>query len=127
MAITLGIFLRYDYSLNMNIQVIGHKKCKGTQKGIRFLKERSMDHQFRNILEKELSPGEWAKIFQQIPADDLVNSDHPLYKKKGLSYQIYDPKELLQESPALLKTPILRIDQKFHLGYNEKNWKQWLS
>lgn len=126
-AIILGIFLKSNYSIAMNIQVIGTKKCKETQKGIRFLKERSMDYHFRDIQDKELSPGEWTKIFQQINCDNLLNADHPLYKKKGLSYQIFDVKETLIENPLLLRTPILRVDQKFYLGFDQKKWKEWLN
>ena len=40
------------------IQIFGTKKCKDTQKALRFFKERSLELQFRDIAEKAPSPGE---------------------------------------------------------------------
>ena len=59
------------------IQVFGTKKCKDTQKALRFFKERSVELQFRDIAEKAPSPGE---------LDDMAKANETAWKRfaKGL-------------------------------------------
>ena len=46
-------------------QIIGNKKCILTKKALRYCKERSIDFQFVDLQMRELSPGEWEKIFSK--------------------------------------------------------------
>ena len=68
------------------IQVIGTKKCKDTQKVIRFLKERRIDFQFIDLQVKGLSPGELKKISQKIPLDELMDKSSKEYERLNLKY-----------------------------------------
>ena len=47
----------------MNIQIIGTKKCKETQKAERYFKERRIPFHFRDLTEKGLAKGELRKYF----------------------------------------------------------------
>ncbi len=51
----------------MNIQIIGTKKCKETQKAERFFKERRIPYHFRDLTEKGISKGELENINRAIP------------------------------------------------------------
>ena len=57
----------------MNIQIIGTKKCKETQKAERFFKERNIQFHFGDLTIKGLSKGELDNIKRKIPIDILLN------------------------------------------------------
>ncbi|KAA3631214.1 MAG: ArsC family transcriptional regulator, partial [Calditrichaeota bacterium] len=46
----------------MILQIFGTKKCKDSQKAIRFFKERSINFQFIDLAEKAMSKGELESI-----------------------------------------------------------------
>lgn len=106
----------------MNIQIIGTKKCGDTKKAIRFFQERGIKYHFVDLAERDLSPGEWDNIFRQFPPADLVDEQSGAYKKKGLAWMDYDPREELMENPGLLKTPLTRWDRSFTLGFDLKEF-----
>jgi arsenate reductase-like glutaredoxin family protein len=90
------------------LQIIGTKKCILTKKALRYCKERSIEHQFVDLLQRSLSDGEWTKVFQQINSEDLIDSSSLYFKKQGYSYREYEAQEELLEHPELLKTPLLK-------------------
>ncbi|MCB5250464.1 MAG: ArsC/Spx/MgsR family protein [Candidatus Cloacimonadales bacterium] len=100
------------------IQIIGTKKCRDTQKVIRYLKERGIDFQFKDLQIKGLSLGEITKISQQIPIDDLIDKNSKEYEKLNLKYIIHDKLEKLLAQPLLFKTPIIRKQNKAFLGFD---------
>ncbi|WP_028973341.1 arsenate reductase family protein [Spirochaeta cellobiosiphila] len=107
----------------MSIQIMGTKKCKDTQKALRYFKERGVQVHFRDLNDKALSKGELDKICQKIKAQDLIDESSSFYKKKGLAYMEYDPREELLEHPDLVKTPIVRSGSESILGVQEALWK----
>ena len=109
----------------MNIQIIGTKKCKDTQKAHRFFKERGVKFQTLDLKEKGLSKGELKNILSRVSSDDLVNTDAPLYKKK-FAYMDFDPEEELLEHPELIRTPVIRCEGRVSVGYDPQTWKSWL-
>lgn len=100
------------------IQIIGTKKCKGTMKALRFLKERGIDHQFVDLAQRNLSRGELEHVAQHLGADNLLDRESKDFKKRGMEYLVYDPLEELEENPGLLKTPVIRTRKKVLQGFN---------
>lgn len=109
----------------MAIQIFGTKKCKETQKVIRFFKERRVQAHFIDLKEKAISKGELNSITRSIPLDDLIDKNSKEYEKKNLKYVQHDIEEVLLECPMLFKTPIVRNGQKAVLGYNPGILKEW--
>ncbi|HOE90656.1 MAG TPA: ArsC/Spx/MgsR family protein [Candidatus Cloacimonadota bacterium] len=105
------------------IQIIGTKKCKDTQKAIRFLKERNIQFQFIDLQVKGLSAGELKKVSQKIPLDELMDKDSKEYEQLNLKYIRHDPFEKLLEHPLLLKTPIIRKQNSSSLGFDADKLK----
>lgn len=103
----------------MNIQVIGTKKCKDTQKVERFLKDRSISFHFADLTERGISVGELNKIASGRDASDLINVESKTYKKKNFKYMDYNPLEEILENPELLITPIIRDGNKVLIGFNK--------
>lgn len=110
----------------MNIQIMGTKKCSDTKKAERFFKERRIQFHFRDITEKEISPGEFNKITQKIDLDDLIDKEGKQYKKRGLEYMVFNTEEELKSDPLLFKTPIVRNGHLVTVGYEPDVWKEWL-
>lgn len=109
------------------IQIFGTKKCRDTQKALRFFKERGVDVQFRDIAEKAPSPGELDDFARALGGiGSLVDAEGAEAKKRGLSYLDYDPREELLRDPLLMRTPVVRAGKGVaSVGTAEADWKRW--
>lgn len=110
----------------MNIQVIGTKKCKETQKAERFFKERRIPFHFRDLNEKGLSKGELENISFSVPVEDLIDKEGKQFQKRNLAFMKFNIEEELLNDPLLFKTPIVRNGRKSTLGYQPDIWKKWI-
>jgi len=110
----------------MNIQIIGTKKCKETQKAERYFKERRISFHFKDLNEKGLSKGEFENISRIIPLDELIDRESKRFKDRGLQFMVFDIEEELLRDPLLLKTPIVRNEKLVTVGYVPDVWKNWL-
>ncbi|MDC7227433.1 MAG: glutaredoxin [Spirochaetales bacterium] len=108
----------------MGIQIIGTKKCRETQKTERYFKERGWPYHFVDLNQRSLSSGELAAIVTAIGAEELIDTESKVYKRKGMAYMEFDPVEEIEENPALMKTPVVRDGRKAVLGYNPDEWKE---
>jgi arsenate reductase len=109
----------------MNIQIIGTKKCKETQKAERYFKERRISFHFRDLSEKGLAKGELENISRVIPLDDLINRESKRFKDRGMQFVVFDIEEELLSDSLLLKTPIVRNGKLVTNGYQPHTWKEW--
>lgn len=114
------------YDGAMNIQIIGTKKCKDTQKAERFFKDRNINYHFADLKERGLSKGELNNIAAGRDLEDLIDVNSKEYKKKNLQFMDFDPAEELLEHPELLVTPVIRIDKKVYVGFDAKALKKAL-
>lgn len=110
----------------MNIQIIGTKKCKETQKTERYFKERSILFHFRDLTEKGLAKGELDNITRVISLEDLIDKEGKRFKDRGMQFMVYDIEEELLSDPLLLKTPIVRNERSVTIGYKPEVWQDWI-
>ena len=110
----------------MNIQIIGTRKCKETQKATRFFKERGVNFHHMDLNQRPLSPGELDNILHKVDAESLLDSNSPSYKKRGMSYMSFDIREELLEDPGLIRTPVVRNGREVTVGYDPDTWDRWL-
>ena len=111
----------------MNIQIIGTKKCKETQKAERFFKERNIQYHFRDLTVKGLSKGELDNIKRKIPVDDLLNKEGKQFKKRNLEFMVFNTEDELLNDPLLLKIPIVRNGGLSTVGCEPEIWKEWIA
>ena len=102
-------------------QIIGNKKCLLTKKALRYCSERNIAHQFVDLNTRELSIGEWEKVFSSIDSNHLVDPSSQYYKKMGYAWREYNAKEELISHIELLKTPIIKYKQKALLLETEED------
>ena len=113
----------------MEVQVFGTKKCKDTQKALRFFKERRVKIHFVDLNERAASPGELKRFEQKFGARALLDSDGKRYRERGLHVaHISDARivPMLVDDPGLLKTPLVRFGNLLTLGHAEATWKDWM-
>ncbi len=110
----------------MNIQIIGTKKCRDTQKAERFFKERGVKYHFKDLLIKPLSKGELNNILRGYELEDLLDREGRQFKKRNLEYILFDTEEELLSDPLLLKTPIVRSGGRATIGFKPDVWKRWI-
>ena len=109
----------------MNIQIIGTKKCKDTQKAERYFKERRIPFHFKDLTEKGLAIGELDNITRIIPLDDLIDRESKRFKDRRMQYMVFDIEDELLSDPLLLKTPIVRNEKLVTVGYKPEEWNEW--
>ncbi len=104
------------------VQIIGTKKCSDTRKALRYCKERNIEHQFVDLSQRDLSPGEWDKVFTHLEADDLIDEQSTYYRKNGYAYLEYHAVEELVKHPELLKTPLIKSKKKVLCAHGQKDF-----
>jgi len=127
LSLRLQIYLNIIEDLTMlNIQIFGTKKCGDTRKAERFFKERGINFQFRDLAEMGIAKGELENIQRSIPLDDLLDKESKQFKKRNLSYMVFNTEEELLGDPLLFKTPIVRNGKISTIGYAPHIWKEWI-
>jgi len=109
----------------MVIQIFGTKKCKDTQKAIRFFKERRIQTQFIDLKEKDVSQGELNSIRKYIPLEELIDKDGKQYEARNLKYLRHNIEQELLADPLLFKTPIVRSADGATVGHQPEIWIDW--
>ena len=110
----------------MNIQIMGTKKCRDTQKAERFFKERRVVYQFRDLTEKGITKGELENIKQSIPLEELIDKDSKKFKNRGFEYMVYNIETELLKDSLLFKTPVVRNGRLVTVRYKPDVWKEWI-
>jgi arsenate reductase (glutaredoxin) len=113
-------------SQNINIQIFGVKNSSDTRKAERFFRERRVPFHFRDLNEKGVSSGELENIKQSVPLEELIDKEGKQFRKRNLSFMVYDTEKELLEDPLLFKTPIVRKGRIATVGYQPDVWKEWI-
>jgi len=112
--------------MSINIQLIGTKKCRDTQKAERFFKERKIPFQFRDLAEKGISKGELDNISRVIPLEELIDKEGKQFEKRNMKFMVYNAEDVLLDDPLLFRTPIVRNGRLVTLGFKPEIWVQWV-
>lgn len=110
----------------MPVQIFGTKKCRETQKALRFFKERNTSVHFIDLSEKNFSAGELKSIANVLDLETLLDPESREYQKRNLAYMSFDAFEVILESPLVIKTPIIRNGKQVLAGYDAETLKGWI-
>jgi len=112
----------------MQVQVFGTKGCFDTKKALRFFKERRITVHFVDLKQRAASKGELQRFVQKFGSDALVDRDSKRFQNLGLQTAYYgDEKwlEILEEEPMILRTPLVRCENRLTVGHDESSWQEW--
>lgn len=113
----------------MEVQIFGTRKCKDTQKAIRFFKERRAKVHFVDLKQRAASPGELRRFEQKFGAEALLDRDSKHFRERGL-HAAHLPgsriPDLLADDSLLLVTPLVRSGKHLSIGLAESEWREWL-
>ena len=113
----------------MNIQIFGTKKCFDTKKAERFFKERGVQFQRVDLLDKGISRGELSSVSAAVKGLDNLLDPNCRDKDTYTLVQYLTPDAKLEkvlDNPQILKTPIVRNGKCAAVGYAPDVWKSWL-
>ena len=113
----------------MNVQVVGFKDCQDTRKALRFFSERRIPVHFVDLAEKPASKGELRRFADKHGAAALIDRGAPRFKALGLHVSGDSPQRQLERAltePRVLKTPLVRVDQRVSIGYAPDDWAAWI-
>jgi len=110
------------------IQIYFGKKNFDTQKAERYFKERRIQVQMLDLKKHKLGEREIRLMLQQIGSEKLLDREDRKVKEHPACY--YNQDSLLipaiQESPFLLRTPIVRNGNQVTSGYQPEIWEKWV-
>lgn len=116
--------------MTIEVQVFGTKKCQDTRKALRFFAERRVRTHFVDLQVKAASPGELRRFVEKFGVAALVNREGKRFADLGLrSAALSDARwlERLVDDPMLLRTPLVRYQQRLTIGPAEATWKEWVT
>ena len=113
----------------MEVQIFGTKKCKDTQKALRFFKERRVKIHLVDLKEKAASTGELRRFEQKFGPEALLDRQGKRFRERGL-HVAHVPEArilpLLVDDPLLLVTPLVRFGNQLSIGLAEETWREWM-
>lgn len=110
----------------MNIQIFGTPKSRDTKKALRFFKERGIKPQFVDLTQREIAKAELNRFIEKFGLNSLI--DQKEYQKQGLDHYRLNDKEVIEkiiDNPKIMTQPLIRIDKKLDIKWNEKAWRDW--
>jgi arsenate reductase len=114
----------------VEVQIFGIKNDSDTRKALRFFKERRVKVHFVDLKQRAASPGELKRFAQKFGVSSLVNTGAKRYASLGLgAAHRTDERWLatLAEEPLILRTPLVRWQQRLTVGPAENEWRDWVS
>lgn len=114
----------------MEVQIFGTKKCKDTQKALRFFKERRIRIHFVDLNDRPAALGELRRFEQKFGAERLLDRDSKRFRERGLQVAHISESRILPmlvDDPMLLSTPLVRNGNLLTVGLAEAQWKEWLT
>ena len=113
----------------MQVQIFGTRKCKESRRAERFFKERRVKIHYVDLAQKPASKGELRRFAQKFGVETLVNRDSRRFLDLGLGPASYGEDrwlEILSEEPLMLRTPLVRLENRVTVGPDEAAWKEWV-
>ncbi|HET7321374.1 MAG TPA: ArsC/Spx/MgsR family protein [Longimicrobiaceae bacterium] len=110
------------------VQIFGTKKCRDTQKAVRFFKERRVQIHFVDLNERAAAAGELRRFAQKFGVEALLDREGRRFRDRGLHVAHLPEAKilpLLVDDPLLLRTPLVRFENQLTIGHAEKEWKEW--
>ena len=114
----------------MEVQIFGTRKSADTRKALRFFAERRVRVHFVDLAERAASLGELKRFAQQFGVAALVDRGGKRFAELGLRAARHSDERwlgILVDDPGLLRTPLVRYQQRLTVGVAEDQWQEWVA
>ncbi|HSG47935.1 MAG TPA: ArsC/Spx/MgsR family protein [Longimicrobiales bacterium] len=114
--------------MSIEVQVFGTQGCADTRKALRFFKERRVKVHFVDLRQRAASKGELRRFVQKFGTDAVIDRESKRFRSLGLHAAHYGDErwlEILEDEPLILRTPLVRWQQRLTLGHDEETWREW--
>ena len=112
------------------MQFLCYKNCGTCKKAKKYLSEKDIAFEYREITEEPLSIEEITNIYRKsgLPIQKFLNTSGGVYRELNMKEQVKvlkdeDILKLLSEYPMLIKRPILRNGDEILIGFKEQEWE----
>jgi arsenate reductase-like glutaredoxin family protein len=114
--------------VSLEVQVFGTRKCAETRKALRYFAERRIKVHFVDLEERAASPGELRRFAQRFGVEALIDRDSRRFADLGLRAALLSEERWLArlaDEPMLLRTPLVRYQQRLTIGPDQAAWREW--
>lgn len=112
----------------MTITMYGIPNCDTIKKAKKWLDETNLSYEFHDFRKQGISSEMVAEFCQQLGWEQVLN-------KRGTTFRQLNAEQkeslteasaiaLLVEQPAMIKRPILRVDDQLHIGFKAEQYQQ---
>jgi arsenate reductase (glutaredoxin) len=111
----------------MEVQVFGTRKCRATQKALRFFKERRVKIHHVDLDVRPASAGELRRFAEKFGPEALLDREGKRFRDRGLhAAHVTESRilPLLEEDPGLIRTPLVRSGKQLAIGDAPERWKE---
>ena len=108
------------------IKIYGIRNCDTVKKALKYLINKDIPHQYIDLRTDSISEHEFKAMLDVIGLEILINKRSTTfrslteYEKNNINY------ELVLKFPTLIKRPVLVQDKRIMVGFNEKEYANFL-
>jgi arsenate reductase (glutaredoxin) len=113
----------------VEVQIFGTRRCRDTQKAVRYFKERRVKIHLVDLDQRPASAGELRRFAQRFGAEALLDRGAKRFRERGLHVSELTGAKvlpLLEEDPALIRTPLVRSGVRLSVGHAPEAWRAML-
>lgn len=113
------------------MQILCYPGCTTCKKAVKWLDEKGVEYEYRDIKEKNPKKSELKKWIKAsgLPVKKFFNTSGQLYREMQLKDKLPEMSEadmidLLATDGMLVKRPLLITDDKVLVGFKEAEWEE---
>ena len=114
----------------VSVQIFGVRSSQATRAAERFFKERRAEIHMVDLKQKPMAAGEIKRFIDRFTLAGLLDTEGKPYVDGGFKYIKHSEAGMLQkieQSPGLLRLPLVRSGKLLSVGQDEEAWKAMLA
>ena len=111
------------------MKIYGIKSCDTMKKAFTWLNNNNIEFIFFDYKKEVLLEDNFNYWLTKLPIEQIVNKQGTTYKKltDSLKAAVLNPTktfEIIKENTSVIKRPLIEINNKVYVGFNETTWTE---
>ncbi len=111
------------------MKIYGIKSCDTMKKAFTWLNNHGIEYTFFDYKKEILLEDNFNYWLSKLPLEQIVNKQGTTYKKltdeeKVAILNLDTAFEIIKENTSVIKRPLIEINNKVYVGFNETNWTE---